>query len=48
VILVIDGLTQLDDKEDAHALAWLPAQLPAKVKVSAGPTRSEMACADGP
>ena len=33
MILVIDGLTQLDDKEDAHSLLWLPAQLPAKVKV---------------
>jgi len=30
---VIDGLTQLDDKEDAHSLNWLPEKLPPKVKV---------------
>ncbi|HEX3047373.1 MAG TPA: DUF4062 domain-containing protein [Bacillota bacterium] len=34
-IILIDGLNQLDEMEDAHSLYWLPRELPDKVKIIA-------------
>ncbi len=33
VILIIDGLDQLDDYEGAHQLAWLPEEMPNNIRV---------------
>lgn len=35
VIILFDGLNQLDESRDAHDLTWLPAILPEKVKIIA-------------
>lgn len=34
-IILIDGLNQLDESNDAHELSWLPSQLPETVKIIA-------------
>jgi tetratricopeptide (TPR) repeat protein len=41
VVLIIDGVDQLDDRDGAHELAWLPSELPPQVRlvVSAGSGR---------
>ncbi len=33
VIILIDGLNQLDEAEHAHELYWLPAELPKSIKI---------------
>lgn len=34
-VILIDGLNQLDENEDAHSLYWLPRELPENVKIIA-------------
>ncbi|MBM3271051.1 MAG: DUF4062 domain-containing protein [Candidatus Sericytochromatia bacterium] len=43
LLLVIDGIDQLDDREGAQELAWLPRQVPAGLRLimSAGPGRAQ-------
>lgn len=35
IVIIFDGLNQLDEIEDAHSLYWLPNELPEKVKIIA-------------
>lgn len=35
VVIIIDGLNQLDEIQNAHQLGWLPADLPENVKIIA-------------
>lgn len=42
VILVLDGINQLEDKDNAHALYWLPDNLPKEIRLLVSVLPGEM------